>query len=150
MGSSSRPTSRLPQTSLPEHIVESTFSAAADPNLWQLTCLSLTALVAEEVDPQDPSRFQRAALIDIQIVPDAQDSTNEPQDQTLAQGIDQENLLLSQQASLKIRSPVLEKHTEPAAFILPTKNQKITTGHHLNISFFNAVSSPHNVSPSLL
>lgn len=87
------------------------------------------SLVAEEVDPQDSSRFQRAASIDIQIVPAAQDSTDEPQAQTLAQESNEEDLLSS--------PPVLEKRAKSPAFIAPTKNQQITTGHHLNISFVN-------------
>jgi len=97
------------------------------------------SLVAEEVDPQDPREFQRAASIDIQIVPAAQNSTDEPQRQTLlGQESNEQDLLASHQASLKIRSPALEKRAGSPAFITPTKNQKITTGHHLNISFVNA------------
>ncbi|PLW37880.1 hypothetical protein PCASD_05731 [Puccinia coronata f. sp. avenae] len=84
------------------------------------------SLVAEEVDPQNPNHFQIATTIDIQIVDESEESAEEAQ-------------LAIRHASLRLRSPISsvpQKRANPT-FITPTKDQKITTGHHLNISFLN-------------
>ncbi|KAI9617898.1 hypothetical protein H4Q26_012763 [Puccinia striiformis f. sp. tritici PST-130] len=90
------------------------------------------SLMAEEVFPETTNRFQSAATIQIQIIAD--DSTEEEALNT--DPVNEENQLATNQASLKIRS---ESSTLPPtpAFISPTLYQKVTTGHHLNISFFN-------------
>ncbi|KAA1070821.1 hypothetical protein PGT21_025018 [Puccinia graminis f. sp. tritici] len=97
------------------------------------------SLEAEEEYPQSPNRFQSAATIQIQIVAeDAIVTQQEPLD--IDKEMEEEIQLATNRASLKIRSEISsppQKSTNPA-FISPTENQKITTGHHLNISFINA------------
>ncbi|WAR62460.1 hypothetical protein PtB15_15B44 [Puccinia triticina] len=97
------------------------------------------SLVAEELYPHSPNRFQSVATIQVQIV--AEDSAvpeQEPSD--IDQEMEEEVQLATSQASLKMRSEsssAIHKRANPT-FISPTENQKITTGHHLNISFINA------------
>jgi hypothetical protein len=98
-------------------------------------------LEAEEEYPQSPKRFQSVATIQIQIV--AEDAIVTQQEPLgIDQEMEEEIQLATNRASLKIRSESSsppQKSTNPT-FISPTENQTITTGHHLNISFINAVS----------